>query len=66
MDELVKLVSQKTGIPEDTARTAVQTVIGYLKQKLPAPIAAQIDTVLAGGSGLGDAAKGLGGILGKR
>jgi hypothetical protein len=67
MDELVKLVSQKTGIPEDTARTAVQTVVGYLKQKLPAPIAAQIDTVLAsGGSGLGDAAKGLGGILGKR
>jgi hypothetical protein len=67
MDELVKLVSQKTGIPEDTARTAVQTVVGYLKQKLPAPIAAQIDTVLAGGGpGLGDAAKGLGGMLGKR
>lgn len=68
MDELVKLVSQRTGIPEDTARTAVQTVVGYLKQKLPAPIVAQIDAVLAGGSvpGLGDAAKGLGGMLGKR
>lgn len=65
MDELVKLVVQKTGLPEATAKTAVETVIGYLKKKLPAPIAGQIDAVLKGG-GLGDAAKGLGGILGKK
>jgi hypothetical protein len=66
MDELVKLVSQKTGISEQMARTAVETVIGFLKQKLPAPIAGQIDAVLGGsGQGLGDIAKGLGGILGR-
>lgn len=68
MDELVKLVSQKTGLPEEMARTAVETVIGYLKGKLPAPIAGQIDNVL-GGAGMakdmGGLAKGLGGLLDK-
>jgi hypothetical protein len=66
MDELVKLVVQKTHLPEATARIAVQTVIDYLKKKLPGPIGGQIDSVLQGGSGLGDAAKGLGGMLGKK
>jgi hypothetical protein len=68
MDELIKLVSQKTGISEQMARTAVETVIGFLKQKLPAPIAGQIDAVLGGsgsGQGLGDITKGLGSILGR-
>lgn len=65
MDELVKLVAQKTGMPEATAKTAVDTVIGYLKQKLPAPVAGQIDAVLQGG-GLGDMTKGLGGMFGKK
>ena len=68
MDELVKLVSKKTGLPEATAKTAVETVVGYLKKKLPAPIAAQIDGVLGGAGaakGVEDLAKGLGGMLGK-
>ena len=65
MDEVVKLVSQKTGISEEIAKTAVETVIGYLKDKLPAPIAGQIDSVL-GGSGVEGLAKGLGGLLGKK
>ena len=69
MDELVKLVSQKTGLPEEMAKTAVETVIGYLKDKLPAPIAGQIDSML-GGAGIakdvGGLAQGLGGILGKK
>ncbi len=68
MDELVRLVSQKTGMPAETAKTAVETVVGFLKSKLPAPIAAQIDSVLSGVSaqGVEDLAKGLGGILGKK
>jgi len=65
MDELVKLVVQKTGLPEATARTAVETVVGYLKKKLPGPVGGQIDAVLKGG-GLGDTAKGLAGKLGKK
>jgi hypothetical protein len=63
MEELIKLVSQKTGLSEDMARTAVETVIGFLKQKLPAPIAGQIDSILEGG-GLEQALGGLGSLLG--
>ena len=65
MDELVKLVVKKTGLPEATAKTAVETVIGYLKKKLPAPIGGQIDALLQGGK-LTDVAKGLEGFLGKK
>jgi len=69
MDQLVKLVAQKTGLSEDMSRQAVQVVIGYLKDKLPAPVAAQIDGVLGGAGGgqdLGSLAAGLGGMLGKK
>ena len=69
MDELVKLVSQKTGLSEDMAKMAVDTVISFLKQKSPAPIAGQIDALLGGSgdaSALGGVAQGLGGLLGKR
>ena len=65
MDQLIKLVQEKAGISEAQARQAVQTVLGFLKDKLPAPIAGQIDSVLGGG-GAGGIASGLGGILGKK
>jgi hypothetical protein len=65
MDELVKLVSQKAGIPEAQAKTAVETVIKFLKQKLPAPMAGQVDALLAGGK-TDDLVKGLGGLLKKK
>jgi hypothetical protein len=65
MDELVKLVSQKAGISEAQARQAVAQVVEFLKKRLPAPIAGQIDGVLKGG-GLPDVSKGLGGLLGKK
>ncbi len=65
MDELVRLVVQKTGLPKPKARTAVETVIGYLKQELRAPMGGPIDAALAGGADLGDVAKGLGGLFGR-
>ena len=67
MDELVKLVVERTGLPEAQARQAVETVVGFLKQKLPAPLAGQIDGLLAGGAAanLGNLAQGLGELFGK-
>ena len=62
MEELVELVAKKTGISEEMARKAVDTVIGYLKEKLPEPIAGRVDDVLEGKSG--DLLSGLGGLLG--
>ena len=68
MDELIKLVSKKTGLSQEMSKTAVETVLNYLKQKLPAPIAGQVDGVLSGSGtpDVGDLAKGLGSLLGKK
>lgn len=69
MEELVKQVASKTGISEDQARSAVNTVLGFLKDRLPEPIAGQLDNVVSGGGaaagGLGDIASKVGGIFGK-
>jgi uncharacterized protein (DUF2267 family) len=67
MDELIKLVANKVGISEAQAKQAVDTVLGFLKDKLPGPIAGQIEAALEGDvGGLGDLAGGLGGLLGKK
>jgi len=72
MDDLIKQVTERTGISESQARTAVETVMGFLRDRLPAPIAGQLDTVLGGAGGAlgsvadaaGDVLGGLGGMLG--
>jgi len=68
MDELVNLVVKKTGLPKETAQTAVNVVIGYLKDKLPPQFDAFVDKVLeVGGDGkldIADAANLLGGLFG--
>lgn len=68
MEELIKQVVSKTGISEEQARTAVTTVLGFVKDKLPAPIASQIDNAISGegggvGGSLGDLASKAGGLL---
>lgn len=50
MEALIKLVSDKTGISTEQATTAVNTVVGFLKDKLPAGIGAQIESYAKGGS----------------
>jgi nucleoid DNA-binding protein len=67
VDELIKLVTQKAGISEAQAQQAVETVMGFLKDKLPEPIASQVEGMLSGGEmpDLGDLGKTLGGLLGK-
>jgi uncharacterized protein (DUF2267 family) len=63
MDELVNMVASKAGISQEQARQAVGVVIDFIKDRLPAPIAGQVDAVIQGGQGgLG----GLGSILGKK
>ena len=44
MKELINVIVQKTGISEENAQKAVQVTLGFLKTKLPAPIAAQVDS----------------------
>ena len=76
MDELIKQVSERAGISEAQASTAVTTVVGFLKERLPSPIAGQVDNALnsgAVGTGIdaisdraGDVLGGLGGMFGKK
>lgn len=68
MDELVNLVVERTGISEEQAQGAVDTVLDYLKDKLPAPIAGQIDGLIGGEGASGsveDITKGVGGLFGR-
>lgn len=64
MEELVNLVVEKTGLPKQTAQTVVTLVVDFLKKKLPAPVAAQVDAVLNNEGTMGQAANLLGGLLG--
>jgi uncharacterized protein (DUF2267 family) len=60
MEELIKMVVKKVGISEAQAKQAVETVLGFLKDKLPEPIAGQLDAVLEGDmGGLDDLAGGV-------
>ena len=67
MDELVELVAKKAGISESQAQTAVETVMGFLKEKLPEPLAGQVESVLEGGdiSGIEGLAGSVGGLFKK-
>jgi len=49
MDELVQKLSAKTGLAPDKAQEVINVVISHLKEKLPAPLASGLDSLLASG-----------------
>lgn len=51
MNELISLVTSRVGLPQDKASLAVNVVLGYLKDKLPAPLASQVENYLSPGTG---------------
>ena len=66
MDALISKVAERTGISQDKARTAVDTVVGFLKERAPAGLSSQIDSLVSGGegSGAGNIASRVGGMFG--
>jgi hypothetical protein len=73
MEELINQVAQRTGLAPDKARTAVETVLNFAKTRLPAPIATQLESALAGGGsggggggGFAEAAKGAAASFGNK
>jgi uncharacterized protein (DUF2267 family) len=69
MEELINQVAQRTGLAPDKARTAVETVLNFAKTRLPAPIATQLESALAGGGGGGgftESAKGAAAAFGTK
>ncbi len=62
VDDLLKMVQEKTGLDVEQAKSAIEAVFGFLKDKLPEPIAGQLENLIGGdGEGLdiGDALGGL-------
>jgi hypothetical protein len=55
MNEIVAQVVQRTGLSPEDAQKAVAAVIDFLKQKLPPPLASQLQAFIDGGAqgGLG-------------
>ncbi len=68
IDRVISEVSQRAGIPEEKARTAVTTTIEKLDSELPEPVGGRIGPMVrgeqGGGPGLKDAASGVGDMLG--
>ena len=65
MDELVALVSKKTGLSQMMAQVAVNVVLDYLKKKLPAPSAAQLTGFLNNPGQVAMAEQLIGGLVSK-
>ena len=65
MNELIEQLKSRVGLDDDKARSAAQTAIEFLKSRLPAPIASQIESALSG-SGAQGVENALGGMLGKK
>ena len=82
MNELVQQIQQKTGLSAEMAQKVVEVVTGYLRNRMPAPMASGLDSLLGAsgaagagessheGGGLMDEAKsvmgGLGGMMGNK
>lgn len=74
MDELIRQLQEKTGLPVDKVQDVIETVLSFVADKLPGPIGDQVkgfigdDAADGSGGNLLDTAKdalgGFGGLLG--
>lgn len=74
MDQLVSMITEKTGLPAEKAEEIVGMVVDFIADKLPGPIGDQVRNFAGGdsdgggdegGGGIMDSVKdGLGGLLG--
>ena len=71
MEQLISKITEETGLSAEKAEEVVGMVIGFVKDKLPGPMASQLDGFMGGGADAGGAGstmdsvkKGLGGLLG--
>jgi len=59
MDELISKVTQKTGLSPEQAKSAVESVLDFLKTRLPATLASSLDSITSGASSAGETGSGL-------
>ena len=46
MNELIQQLKSRVGLDDDKAQSAIQTVLEFLKQRLPGPVASQLDSAI--------------------
>lgn len=66
MNEIIQQLKSRVGLNDNQAQSAAQTVIDYLKQRLPGPVAGELDKFVSGGSGAQGVESKLEGFLGKK
>jgi uncharacterized protein (DUF2267 family) len=66
VNELIEQLKSRVGLDDNKAQSAAQTVIDFLKQRLPAPMANQLDSVISGQGGADSIAGKVGDFLGKK
>jgi uncharacterized protein (DUF2267 family) len=65
VNELIEQLKSRVGLDDDKAHAAAETVLSFLKQRLPEPVASQLDGALSGQGAEGIAGK-IGGMFGKK
>jgi hypothetical protein len=69
VNELIEQLKSRVGLDDNKANSAVQTVIGFLKQRLPGSVGSQLDTIVSGGSpssSVQDVKEKIGDVFGKK
>jgi hypothetical protein len=49
MEQLINLITEKTGISAEQAQGAIDTVLGFVKDKLPEGMQGMVDSLIGGG-----------------
>ena len=63
MDDLIKQITERTGLPADQALGAAQAAVDFIKSRLPESMAGYIDMALSSGM-VDDVANQAGNLLG--
>lgn len=66
MNEIVEQLKSRVGLDDNKAQQAAETVINFLKQRLPGPVASQLDNFVSGQGGSEGIAGKVGDFLGKK
>jgi hypothetical protein len=53
MENLIKMVTEKAGISETQAKSAVQAIVSFLKDKMPGGLGSQVESFINGKSAPG-------------
>ena len=66
VNEIIQQLKSRVGLNDTQAQSAAQTVIDYLQQRLPGPVASELDKVVSGAGGAQGTESKLEGFLGKK